>query len=158
MFLPLDCDWGIQEYSICRTIFSAEIILFIKVSEVIMYSWNKSTGSLTWNKLTIVFLFQVKAIIVSVALLRTIIHSRWYLCSFLLIIPLTVLHSWLLLWCPQYSEVSTHDSLVLKLEDKNRLMKPYWFAHCRDPFTESVEGEMNWYKANKTRSPVFRGN
>lgn len=69
-----------------------------------------------------------------------------------------LVHSWLLLQCLQYSKVTTHDLPVLKLEGKNRRMKLYWFPCCRDPFTESVEGEMNWYQANKTQPPVFGGN
>lgn len=31
----------------------------------------------------------------------------------------------------------------------------YWFLCCWDPFTKSVEREMNWYKTNKTLWPNF---
>lgn len=48
-----------------------------------------------------------------------------------------------------------YNSRFAHIKVKNRLRKPYWFLCCWDPFTESVEGEMNWYKANKTRSAVF---
>lgn len=134
MFLPLDCNWGIQEYSICLHNCFGWNPIYISPLEI------KALGSLTLNilpnKLTIVFLFQVEAIIISVALqlftaddicVPFVDHSANSVTQ-LAFVVLPALHWGYHLWPP-----------CLKVEDKNRLVKLYWFHHCQDPFTEWVE-------------------
>lgn len=120
---------------------------------MILYIRNKSTGSLKWirysNKDTIVR-----------SLPNQGNHHQWR----------TALHNYsqqmislLHFLLHSYSGVIrlafvARNIVRLKLEDKNRVMKPHWFPCRRDPFTEPLEGEMIWYEANKTWSPVFGGN
>lgn len=145
-FLPLGCNWGIQDYY-CSNWRLFKVKESYLVSEIIIYSRNKNTGSLDQvsKKLIIVFSLPDQG---NHCQCCTIIHSRWYLSSFFLIIPQTVLHSW---------PFVGRSTVSLKLEDKNRLIRLYWFLCCWDPFTKSAEGEMNWYKTNKTPSPFFEG-
>ena len=131
-------------------IVSAEIIA---VSGIILYGSNKSTGSLKWirysNKLTIVLSLPNQG---NHHQWRTALHN--YSQQMISLLPF-LRHSYS--GVIQLAFVACN-IVRLKLEDMNRVMKLHWFPCRRDPFTESLEGEMIWYEANKTRSPVFGSN